>query len=236
MRHADAVSDEVDPARPLSAKGRDQVARVCAALGAARGFNPSEIWHSPLARAQETAELLAQGLKLSAPLVLTSGLRPNDDPAPIAAVLESHKGDVAVVGHEPHLGVLASMHGPRARCAAASSIRSQRRGSSRFPARESAGGPDGSSAAHEPRRPAREGGRRGGEHGGGLHAPAALSARRARRATGTTRGGRPRSRSATARSSLLSGASCRPESPSTSAADRPAAASWTTATTGPTAW
>ena len=114
MRHADAVSDEVDPARPLSAKGRDQIARVCAALAAAHGFSPSEIWHSPLARAKETAELLAQGLNLSAPLVLTSGLRPNDDPAPIAAVLESHKGDVAVVGHEPHLGVLASMlvHGP----------------------------------------------------------------------------------------------------------------------------
>jgi len=114
MRHADAASEEEDPSRPLSAKGREQVARACAALGAARGFNPSEVWHSPLTRARETAELLAKGLKLSAPLVPTAGLRPNDDPAPIAAVLQSHKGDVAVVGHEPHLGVLSSMlvHGP----------------------------------------------------------------------------------------------------------------------------
>lgn len=114
MRHADAVSEEKDPARPLSAKGREQVARVCVALRAGKGFNPAEIWHSPLARARETAELLAQGLDLAAPLVLTPGLCPNDDPGPIAAILESHKGDVAVVGHEPHLGVLASMmvHGP----------------------------------------------------------------------------------------------------------------------------
>jgi phosphohistidine phosphatase len=109
MRHADAVSEEEDPARPLSAKGRDQVARVCAALRTGPGFNPSEVWHSPLARARETAELLAQSLELSAPLVLTSGLRPNDDPGKIAAILDSHDGELAVVGHEPHLGVLASM-------------------------------------------------------------------------------------------------------------------------------
>ena len=114
MRHADAVSEEEDPARPLSAKGRDQVGRVCAALRAGGAFRPAEIWHSPLARAQETAELLVQGLELSAPLVLTSGLRPDDNPGAIAAILSSREGDVAVVGHEPHLGVLASMmvHGP----------------------------------------------------------------------------------------------------------------------------
>jgi len=109
MRHADAVSEEEDPARPLSAKGREQVARVCAFLRAKTGFKPEEIWHSPLARARETAEQLAQGLGLSAPLVLTAGLCPNDDPGKIALNLESRAGDVAVVGHEPHLGVLASL-------------------------------------------------------------------------------------------------------------------------------
>jgi phosphohistidine phosphatase len=109
MRHADAVSDEEDPARPLSAKGRDQVARVCAALATRGGFKPAEIWHSPLSRSRETAELLAQGLGLAAPLVQTQGLRPNDDPAMIAPILERAKADIAVVGHEPHLGVLASL-------------------------------------------------------------------------------------------------------------------------------
>jgi phosphohistidine phosphatase len=109
MRHADAVSEEEDSARPLSARGRDQVARVCAALLGRPGFKPSEIWHSPLVRSRETAELLAKGLGLRAPLVETAGLRPNDDPAGMAAVLAASKQDVAVVGHEPHLGVLASL-------------------------------------------------------------------------------------------------------------------------------
>jgi phosphohistidine phosphatase len=114
MRHADAVSDEVDPVRPLSAKGRDQVARVCKAVQKAEAFNPEEIWHSPLARSRETAELLAQGLALGARLVPADGLRPDDDPARVAGILASEKRDIAIVGHEPHLGLLASLmvHGP----------------------------------------------------------------------------------------------------------------------------
>jgi phosphohistidine phosphatase len=114
MRHADALSDEVDPVRPLSPKGRDQVARVCTALRKHPAFKPAEIWHSSLERSRETAELLADGLKLEAPRTLRRGIEPEDDPARVAAVLEAAKGDVLVVGHEPHLGVLASLmvHGP----------------------------------------------------------------------------------------------------------------------------
>lgn len=109
IRHADAVSDEVDPARPLSERGRRQVEALCGTLRAGPAFAPAEIWHSPLARARETAELLARGLGLSAPLVLKGGLMPDDDPGKIAAALEAEGRDIAVVGHEPHLGVLAAL-------------------------------------------------------------------------------------------------------------------------------
>src|SRR5579863_4361902 len=114
MRHADAVSDEENPVRPLSRKGREQVERVCHALAKVPAFKPSQIWHSQLARSRETAELLAKGLGLEAPLMLVRGISPDDDPTAIAAVLEEAEADIAVVGHEPHLGVLASMlvHGP----------------------------------------------------------------------------------------------------------------------------
>jgi phosphohistidine phosphatase len=114
MRHADAVSDEEDPIRPLSRKGREQVGRVCASLRKNPDFKPAEIWHSPLARARETAELLAKGLSLKAPLLMVTGISPDDDPSRIASVLDAAGMDIAVVGHEPHLGVLASIlvHGP----------------------------------------------------------------------------------------------------------------------------
>ena len=117
MRHADAVSDEVDPERPLSARGRDQVSRVCLVLSKTPGFAPAEVWHSPLARSLETAELLLQGLGITSALVLREGLTPDDDPGPVAADLVAETRDIAVVGHEPHLGVLASMivHGPKSR-------------------------------------------------------------------------------------------------------------------------
>jgi phosphohistidine phosphatase len=114
MRHADAVSDEENPLRPLSRKGRDQVGRVCTVLAKLPAFTPAEIWHSPLARSRETAALLAKGLDLSVPRLLVAGISPDDDPSGIAAVLEASKIEVAVVGHEPHLGVLAAIlaHGP----------------------------------------------------------------------------------------------------------------------------
>jgi phosphohistidine phosphatase len=114
IRHADAVSEEENPVRPLSQKGRDQVARVCGSLRKSPGFGPAEFWHSPLARSQETAELLAKGLQLAAPLLLKPGMEPEDDPARILAVLEKEGRDIAAVGHEPHLGALASLmvHGP----------------------------------------------------------------------------------------------------------------------------
>ncbi len=114
VRHADAVSDEVDPARPLSAKGRDQVAKVCAVLRKSPGFRPAEFWHSPLARARETAELMAKGMGLPSPVLLRPGLEPDDDPEKVIPALEAEERSIAVVGHEPHLGVLASLmvHGP----------------------------------------------------------------------------------------------------------------------------
>ncbi len=109
IRHADAVSDEENPVRPLSVRGRAQVGGLCKILQKGSGFRPAEIWHSPLARSRETAELIARGLGLSAPLVLKPGLEPDDDPGKIAAVLGGEERDIAVVGHEPHLGVLAGL-------------------------------------------------------------------------------------------------------------------------------
>jgi phosphohistidine phosphatase len=108
MRHADAVSDEVDPLRPLSKRGRDQVSKACAILSKAPEFKPEEIWHSPLVRSLETAELLAQGLGLKVPVLLKKGIEPEDDPSALASLLMAETRTIAVVSHEPLLGVLAA--------------------------------------------------------------------------------------------------------------------------------
>lgn len=109
VRHAHAVDLDDDAARPLSARGRDQVRRLGKFLRRTEAFQPEQIWHSPLVRAGETAALLARSLRLDVPLVVTRGLAPEDDPRPVARRLRSAKGCVAIIGHEPHLSALASL-------------------------------------------------------------------------------------------------------------------------------
>jgi len=109
VRHAHALDGADDTARPLSVKGRAQVKRLASFLRKSGAFAPEEIWHSGLLRANETAELLVQRLKLDAPLREVSGLVPGDDPAVIARRLARTEHAVALVGHEPHLRALASL-------------------------------------------------------------------------------------------------------------------------------
>jgi phosphohistidine phosphatase len=109
LRHAHAVEAAEDPARPLSAKGRGQVRALAKFLKAGDAFDPAELWHSPLARSHETAERLAQHLRLDAPLKLIAGLEPEGDPRATAARIAAAKRALAVVGHEPQLSAVASL-------------------------------------------------------------------------------------------------------------------------------
>lgn len=109
IRHAHAVDAAEDPERPLSRRGIAQVRALTNFLKGSDEFAPDEIWHSPLLRSQETAELLKQGLRLKATPLLVPGLEPDDDPAAIARRLTQANASVAIVGHEPHLSALASL-------------------------------------------------------------------------------------------------------------------------------
>jgi phosphohistidine phosphatase len=94
----------------LSAQGRETTRNVAAffqtngALASVRA-----VWHSPLPRAKETAVLLAKELRLDALLIEAPGLLPGDDPAWVADRLEQVDRTVLIVGHEPHLGALATL-------------------------------------------------------------------------------------------------------------------------------
>jgi phosphohistidine phosphatase len=108
LRHGEAVADNVDPSRPLTRRGRDQVERVCRAA-AERGLEVSEIMHSEKLRARETAEILAQCAAPSAGLREITGLDPQADPIIAKAEIEARDEPVALVGHMPHLGRLAAL-------------------------------------------------------------------------------------------------------------------------------
>ena len=110
VRHGHAAADPDDGQRSLSARGIDATRRMAAFLrtsGALAGVQ--QIWHSPLLRARQTAELLREELRLDAPLVETAGLRPADDPVALADRLERLDHSVMIVGHEPQMGALATL-------------------------------------------------------------------------------------------------------------------------------
>ncbi|MGH7265980.1 MAG: phosphohistidine phosphatase SixA [Candidatus Rokuibacteriota bacterium] len=106
-RHGEAVAGGVDAARPLSARGREEIQRV-GRLAARLGFRVGEIRHSGLLRARETAEILAAHLQPAGGVRETTGLRPDDDPWIAAAESEAPEGPLMLVGHLPHLGRLAA--------------------------------------------------------------------------------------------------------------------------------
>lgn len=108
VRHAHAVDGADDSARELSSRGEQQVDVLAAFIRGGEIPGPAGIWHSSLVRARQTAERLAEGAAWETVLEPAENLQPYDDVTLIARRLEEQAADVAIVGHEPHLGRLGS--------------------------------------------------------------------------------------------------------------------------------
>ncbi|NIM52322.1 MAG: phosphohistidine phosphatase SixA [Gemmatimonadales bacterium] len=108
VQHGKATSKEEDPARPLTAEGRDEVTRVARAAGA-QEVTVGSIHHSGKLRAQQTAEILAGELHPDQAPDQLDGLAPNDEPTTAADVIPTLKAPAMLVGHLPHLSRLCSL-------------------------------------------------------------------------------------------------------------------------------
>jgi phosphohistidine phosphatase len=108
MQHGEATAEDVDPARPLTEAGQVAVRRV-AERAAAAGVRVRACVHSGKLRAEQTARILAGAIG-GGDAQAREGLAPNDPVAPTAEWLRGLGPDdaVAVVGHLPFLGRLAS--------------------------------------------------------------------------------------------------------------------------------
>jgi phosphohistidine phosphatase len=104
-----------DDVRPLSAEGIGRMQQVVAGL-AALDVTIDQVVSSPLPRARQTADLLVKGLARRAtgvrpsPVILLDELAPGAaaDQTMRAVAAATEADSIALVGHEPDLGLLAA--------------------------------------------------------------------------------------------------------------------------------
>lgn len=115
LRHGIAVEHGAagykdDDERPLTSKGERKVWMIAEAIKALE-ISFDLILSSPLVRARETAEIVAQALKSKKRLELTDTLAPQVSAKPLIEYLNEQGAvdDVLLVGHEPFLSRLISL-------------------------------------------------------------------------------------------------------------------------------
>lgn len=114
MRHGIAVERGTanyldDAKRPLTPEGKKKVQEITQGL-IRLGLELHWVVSSPLVRAVETAELVADLLPANVPLDFCDALRPGGAPEDLVKFLAKHasRRRVMVVGHEPDLSELAA--------------------------------------------------------------------------------------------------------------------------------
>lgn len=107
VQHGAALVKEVDPQRPLSEQGREDVQALAGFLKNA-GVRVERLWHSGKLRAEQTAQLLAKAVLRRGEIEKVGGIGPEDDVAGFASDADVWEQDTLVVGHLPFLSSLAA--------------------------------------------------------------------------------------------------------------------------------
>jgi phosphohistidine phosphatase len=107
VQHGEAVPEDVDPTRPLSPSGQEDVARMADFLAAA-GVGIGKVVHSGKRRAEQTAVMLAAALAPGSTPESRADLNPNDSTDSVAREAAAWDQDVMLIGHLPFMAKLAS--------------------------------------------------------------------------------------------------------------------------------
>ena len=107
VQHGEPVSKDVDPDRPLSDKGRNDVEMVSELLKK-MGLKVNVIQQSGKTRAVQTAEMLNSQITSLKGVIKKDGISPNDPVEPLKGELVQTQEDIMVVGHLPFLSKLAT--------------------------------------------------------------------------------------------------------------------------------
>jgi phosphohistidine phosphatase len=108
VQHAKAASKQVDPERPLTEQGRQDIQKVATFIKSLN-LSVDYLWHSKKKRSIQTADTLAEVISIKNQKNARDGLAPNDNVADLRKELNSMQQDVMIVGHLPFLSNLASL-------------------------------------------------------------------------------------------------------------------------------
>ena len=107
-QHGLAVPKDVDPDRPLSEHGREDVQRLAEFLERT-GTQVGEVLHSGKTRSEQTAAILAAALLPEGQPQAHAGLGPKDPLEKLSPEIAFWSVDTLIVGHLPYLGRLAAL-------------------------------------------------------------------------------------------------------------------------------
>jgi len=108
VQHANALSKEESPQRPLSPPGEKDIWQVAEKLYQSEQVEIAQIWHSTKLRTKQTAQIIKETLELDVPLIEKDCLSPKDEVEPILKEIKGMQQSVMIVGHLPYLKYLAS--------------------------------------------------------------------------------------------------------------------------------
>jgi len=110
VRHGEAEpSAASDDVRHLTQRGRDTTAVLAQAL-IKKSFEPTQIWASPLVRAQQTATILQKQLAFTSPIRECRAAIPEGDVRECLALLQHEKAEevILLASHQPFVSQLIS--------------------------------------------------------------------------------------------------------------------------------
>jgi phosphohistidine phosphatase len=108
VRHGEALEEAVDPERPLSQRGVQEVA-LTGNFMKEIGAKPRIVLCSEKLRAKQTAERLLQEMGKKEKIDQRKGLAPKDNPEAFVEELGLSSSDMLIAGHSPFLPKLAAL-------------------------------------------------------------------------------------------------------------------------------
>jgi phosphohistidine phosphatase len=108
VQHAEAVSKQEDPERPISEEGRANAKKMADHAYHVLHLEIENMLYSRKLRAKQTAEVFSKSVKPTSSLEQTTDLEPLAEPAIWVERLKEMDGSVMLVGHMPHLSRLTS--------------------------------------------------------------------------------------------------------------------------------